>query len=85
MRKKYPHFYDEEGNYIIGSKENQIERFKEYLRDTDKNVIKYLSGKWNHTEEEYQQHEFDRDKTRVDIRELEAWNPEDDKPLKSNN
>lgn len=75
MKEKYIHFFND-GEYIIGSKENQIERFRDYLRETDSDVIKYISGKWNHSEEEYLQREKRREQTRLDIRELEAWTPE---------
>ncbi len=82
MKEKYPHFYtvDEQGNqaYVIGSKENQIERIKEYLQSTDDAVIKYASGRWSHTEEEYLSQELKRGHARIDIRELQNWDAETD-------
>ena len=82
MKEKYPHFYqeDEQGNliYIIGSKENQIERLKEYLRATDDAVIEYTSGRWNHTEADYLKQELERGHARIDIRELQNWDAETD-------
>lgn len=31
-KEQYPDWFDEEGNYIIGSKENRIERIKDSIR-----------------------------------------------------
>lgn len=34
-KDKYPDWFDEDGNYIPGSKENRIERIKDELRDAN--------------------------------------------------
>lgn len=34
-KDKYPDWFDEEGNYIPGSKENRIERIKDSIREAD--------------------------------------------------
>lgn len=44
LQQKYPSFYDEEGIYIIGSKENKIERLKDELRSTDYLCDKFVEG-----------------------------------------
>lgn len=38
-KEKYPDWFDEEGNYIPGSKENRIERIKDELRDANNKQV----------------------------------------------
>lgn len=38
-KDKYPDWFDEEGNYIPGSKENRIERIKDELRDANNKQV----------------------------------------------
>ena len=38
-KEKYPDWFDEEGNYIRGSKENRIERIKDELRDASNREV----------------------------------------------
>lgn len=71
MKTKYPHFYDEAENYIVGSKENQIERFREELTQLDYHTLKYIEGDWDKSEEEYQAIKHRKHDIRLAIKELE--------------
>lgn len=45
VQEQYPDFYDVDGNYITGSKENKIERLKDELHSTDHIALKSYEGR----------------------------------------
>lgn len=71
IQKQYKEFYDEEGNYIVGSRENKIERLKDEIRATDYIAIKASEGI---DCSEYGDWRAERAMLRIEINELEKLN-----------
>lgn len=67
-KNEYPYFFDADNNYIIGSKENKIERLKEELRSTDHISFKAFEGR---DVSEYGDWKAERQLLRDEINKLE--------------